>query len=452
MAVEIRGTENRLATPSHIAMEALFRLKDHLVLPKIANRTFEEYFEGKIGDTITVKRPYRAKVTTGHVMKESAMIDKTVDVKVDQRFHFALQYSDTNETLDLVDFGARYMDAGAEELAYQFDIAGAEELAYALFYMDGTAGTALSLSSAQFIRAHATKVAIPRVRQNFALLDPLDIAEVSEDIQSVDMPELVGQNIRDTYKGRLAGWGVMESVHIPYLEVAAVPTAASPLTNGANQRGSSIITDGWGTSAATKVLNKGQLIQIAGVHEIQPRGDRRRTGNLATFVVTEDVTATAAGAATIKVYPEVNVGGSADTVANPTGKDLDNAADATLDASAFQTVSVASTATGIPDNSAITVVGRQTGSGVPAAGRAATFRQGLWTCGDALEYVNVTLTEFKSAVMAGTQTDAETGVSISYLADFEIKNRSERERLDILFGVKTVYPEIGIRHVGKKVS
>ena len=441
MAVEIEGVENRLAVPSIIAREALYRLKDHLVLPRVANKTYNDYFEGKVGKEITIKRPFKAKVQDGRKLKKSEMIDKTLTVQINQRKHFALEVVDEDMTLNIVDYGRRYLDAGAEELAYQYDIYGAEELANGLFISEGTPGTALTLEAAQLIRAHATKMAIPRNSQNFALLDPLDIAQISSEIQGVDMPEMVGQNIRESYRGKLAGWGVLESVHVPYLEVAAVPTSATPLVNGANQRGDSIATDGW-TNAGAVVLKKGQLIQIAGVQEVQPRGDRRTTGNLMTFVVMEDFTPAAAGTGNIKIYPEINEGSTSNTVVNPSGTEFDGTtAKANLDASAFQTVDSTPA-----DDAAITVLGRNN-----TKAQVELYRQGIYFCGDALEYVNVTLNKPKSAVYAGVERDQETGVAISYLADFDIEEATEAERLDIFFGVKTVYPEIGIRHIGASV-
>ena len=440
MAVEIEGVENRLAVPSIIAREALYRLKDHLVLPRVANKTYNDYFEGKVGKEITIKRPFKAKVQDGRKLKKSEMIDKTLTVQINQRKHFALEVVDEDMTLNIVDYGRRYLDAGAEELAYQYDIYGAEELANGLFISEGTPGTALTLEAAQLIRAHATKMAIPRNSQNFALLDPLDIAQISSEIQGVDMPEMVGQNIRESYRGKLAGWAVLESVHVPYLEVAAVPTSAAPKVMGANQRGDTLATDGW-TNAGAVVLKKGQLIQLAGVNEVQPRGDRRSTGNTMTFVVMEDFTPAASGAGNIKIYPEINEGTTSNTVVNPSGTEFDGTTKANLDASAFQTVDSTPA-----DDAVITVLGRNT-----TTAQEELYRQGIYFCGDALEYVNVTLNKPKSAVYAGVERDQETGVAISYLADFDIEEATEAERLDIFFGVKTVYPEIGIRHIGAAV-
>ena len=443
--INLEGVENRFEVPSIIANEALYRLKHHLVLPRLANRTFERYFENKIGDEITVKRPFKAKVQDGRRFKKSAMIDKSVKIQINRRHHFGLEAVDEDFTLNIVDYGARYLQAGAEELAYKFDIAGANELGLGLFLMNGTPGTALSLADGQMIRAHAEKMAIPENSQNFALLDPLDRAQISEHIHDVDMPEMVGENIRRKYKGQFADWGVLTSVHVPYLEVIGYGNQ-QPEINGASQRGDSITTDSWG-NAAKKVLNKGQLIQIAGVGEVQPRGDRRPTGNPMTFMVTEDVMCDAAGAATIKIYPEINDGTADNTVANPAGQTFDGSNQATLDASAYQTVNRVA-----PDNADITVIGHGTGTDALEVGTTALYRQGIYFCGDALEYVNIELATPKSAVYAGAQVDEETGAAITYLADFDATDMTELERLDIFFGTKAVYPELGIRHIGAKVG
>lgn len=440
--INLEGVENRFEVPSIIANEALYRLKHHLVLPRLANRTFERYFENKIGDTITVKRPFKAKVQDGRRFRKSEMIDKSVTIQINRRHHFGLEAVDEDFTLNIVDYGARYLQAGAEELAYKFDIAGANELGLGLFLMNGTPGTALSLADGQLIRAHAEKMAIPENSQNFALLDPLDRAQISEHILDVDMPEMVGENIRRKYKGQFADWGVLTSVHVPYLEVPGLAAGTAPAIRGANQRGDTIQTDGW-TNLGKVALRKGQMIQIAGVGEVQPRGDRRKTGNRMTFMVTEDATPNAAGQMAIKIYPEINDGSANNTVANPSGEAFDGSNKATLDASAYQTVDAEPA-----DDAVITIVGWDTANKTTAQ----TYRQGIYFCGDALEYVNIELATPKSAVYAGAQVDEETGAAITYLADFDATEMTELERLDIYFGVKAVYPELGIRHVGAKVG
>ena len=461
----VEGVENRFLVPDLIAKESLYRLKHALVLPRISNRTFEHNFESKIGNKINVKRPFKARSQKGRIFKKAAMIDKYVDIMINERHHFALQVVDEDVVLRIVDYGARYLQTGAEELAYDYDIAGANELGMGLFLSEGTPGSDMTLTMGQDIRALAQVMAIPENSQNFALLSPYDEAQISHEIlgprgsgsatiAGIDNPGMLEDAIRTRFMGKFANWNVLTSTHIPHLVVEPIAANGAPLVNGNNQRGSRIATDGWGVNS-TKILNKGQLITFANVEAVQPRGDRRSTGELMTFLVTEDVSTNGSGEATIPVYPELNFGKSAtDTEPKPTtpGQDFDGSgvSGETLDASAYQTVirKDNAAATGVADNAVVTVLGS------PAAGsrnQRRTYRQGIFFCGDALEYVNIALPTPKSAVYGGTQTDPETGCIMSYLSFFDGTEMTESERLDIFFGVKTIYPEIGIRWLGPQV-
>ena len=427
MAIEIRGINNRLAVPSLIADESLFRLLDNLVLPRLSNRTYEKYFENKIGDRITVKRPYMAKVNSGRVLSEAniaEMIDQTVDIVVDKRHNFALRYNDTEKTLDLVQFGERYLRTGIEELAYQYDIAGADELGLSISYSEGTPGTGLSTSAAQLIGAHARHVAIPLNSMNYGLMDPMDFANISDDVKNIFVPEDVSTAIRERYRGKLANWHLFESVHVPYLEVAS-HTGSTPLTNMVGgYEGSDLPTDGWANS--TQVLNKGQLFTVAGVYEVQPRGNRRTTGRLFTFCAAADVTSSATGTATIPLVSPLNAG---------TLTTIDSQSNS-VSLAAFQNVSAAAA-----NNAALTIIGTL----------GSSYRQGVFYEKNLLEYVNVELEGFDSAVLQGRSTDDQTGVSVSLVGWFEGLQRRETQRVDILFGVKAIYPELGIRFISDTV-
>ena len=423
MAGTVQGTGNRLVTPDLIANEALFRLMDALVIPRLANRSFEKYFAGKIGNRITIKRPYKAKVTSGRVMGAvSPLIDLTLDVMVDQRNHFPISYNDEERTLSIVAFGERYLQAGVEELAYAYDIAGADELGLSLFYREGTPGTGLSTRAALNIAAHARHVAIPLNSMNFGLIDPLDFANVSDDVKMIHVPDTVSQSIRERYRGMLAGYHLFESVNIPYLEVAALP--GTPLVNGGSESGGSITMDGF--TASAKVLLKGQLISLAGVKEIQPRGKRRKTGRDMSFTVQEDVTSNSSGQASVKISPDLN-DGTATTV---------DSSGTSVSLAAFKNVD------GKPANNAIVTI-------VGTAGES--YRQGLFYEKSALEYVNVQLEQFESAVLKGRATEEQTGLSVSLTGWLDGEKMEEIQRVDSLFGVKTVYPDLGIRFISDKV-
>ena len=438
----IRGSKNRVSVPALIANESLFRLMDNLVWPRLANRTYEKYFADKIGDRITVKRPYQARVNSGRVLADTdiaPIIDKTVDILINKRHNFALRYNDEEATLDIVAFGQRYLQTGVEELAYEFDKAGADELGLGLHYSEGTPGTGMTTSAAQLIGAHARHVAIPLNSMNYGVLDPMDFAAISNDVRALQLPpDDYTEAIRSRFQGMLGNWKLFESVAIPYLEVqdngASTPLVnrpqvgmpASPATYVAPQyEGNMIPTDGWANS--TKVMVEGQLFKISGVKEIQPRGRRRTTGRDFTFCCAADVTSNGSGVATIPITTDLNAGGL-------TTEDSDGTV---LSLNAFQNVSAAA-----GDNAAITLVGTE----------GKTYRQGVFYEKSALEYANVQLETFQSAVLQGQATDDQTGVSVSLVGWFDGNNMRETQRIDIFFGVKNIYPELGIRHVGSEVG
>ena len=131
MSINIEGIGNRYATDSILAREALSRLQHSMVFPRLARHNLVPYFENKIGDTISIKKPYQIRATSGREIGAndvSPMIDMFVPVKVDQRYKFVLEDIDEDRTLNIVDFGDRYLKAGVEELAYYYDEKGAEAL------------------------------------------------------------------------------------------------------------------------------------------------------------------------------------------------------------------------------------------------------------------------------------------------------------------------------------
>jgi len=427
MAVSIRGTGSRLSVEDRIAGEAVARLRHSLVIPKIAERVYEKYFEDKIGDTITIKLPFDVLIGDGRTMQASevqGLIDRTIQMKVNNRPHMALGYYDDEVTLDIIQFGQRYLQAGVERMAYRYDQDGARELCNEAFYADGTPGTGITTQMAQDIGAHARHVAIPLDSMNYGIMDPVDFAEISNDIKQINVPDDVKGSIRQRFRGQLANFNLFESVHLPYLDVAANP--GTPRINGANQEGDTLAMDGFPNNG--RVFNDGQLFRIENVFEIQPRTiPIKSTGRLMTFAVDGDVTADGSGRANVKITKPLNAG----TLTTEDGQG------ATISMAAFQNV------TRTPaDNAVVTIVGTP----------GKQYRQGVFYHQQALQYANVQLHQFQSVNLKGMGLDSETGLSVSMIAWFEGLIQREIRRLDSLYGVKNVYPEVVIRHIGKEVG
>jgi hypothetical protein len=178
--------------------------------------------------------------------------------------------------------------------------------------------------------------------------------------------------------------------------------AGVPLVFGANQVGSSVITNVWTGGAST--LNKGDIFTMAGVYMVNPLS-RQSTGQLQQFVVTDNVTEVT-GSMTIAFQPPIVLSGQ------------------------FQTVTAAP-ASGAP----ITVLG--------ASGTVSP--QGLGFTQDAFTLVTADLPVPNNQEMAGRASDDQLGISIRMIRSYSISNDQYPCRLDVLLGWAVLRPELAVR-------
>jgi len=228
--------------------------------------------------------------------------------------------------------------------------------------------------------------------------------------------------IQKGYIGPLSGFETYSSQLVPTHTVG--DHGGTPLVDGA-QTGASILTNGWDTSV-TGLLLEGDTITFAGVYEINPV-TYASTGRLQTFVVTADVDSSAGGVATIPISPSINDGTltTTDTESN------------TVSLAAYQNVSAA-----IVNDAAIVVSGDANG----------VYRQNFYWHQNAIGFAMVDLYLPESAATAARVRDPETGLSLSLTKDYDITSHKETTRLDALWGVKMMNPELCFRNLAQKIS
>ena len=427
--------DNKLLTMSAMSNYTLWRLKNQLVFPRLARKHHEAVFSNEIiGDTIDILKPFRTQIHSGRVIANNAtydaLYDETVQIKINNRFHGRLKFNDEERTLEIRDFGDRYLQSVAEELANNYDEDGGEELGDALFYHRDGGDKYMDVDDVQHIRAYATEMSIPQNTRNYAILNPSDFAALAADIKPLNVPDEVKRSaIYEKFRGKLSDWYVFESVHVPYMDVKGHAANVDPKIKAAYV-GNAPTIDGFPT-ASVQVLSKGQIIEIANVYQLMVRGKKRSTGRLMPFVVTGDTTANASNEATPTIYPEIN--------------------DGTLTVGGTAIPARKNVSAGAKADAAVNLVKVSTGSAV-AAQADAQYKQSIFYERDALEFVHVTLVPPQSAQRYGVSTDPDSGTSVQYLEDFDFEKMETKIRVDIMYGVKTVYPEIGLRYIGGKVG
>ena len=425
MALNTQGSAlNALLTPDRIAMETLFQVRNRLLFPMLGSHALERYFVSQEGARVSIKRPFRATASSGRKLSDAqinAMIDEVATLTIDQRHKFAVNYSDDDMRLHIKDFQMRYLDEGCKELAYMQDIACAREVTKMTAQSDGTPSTALTTTIMSSFRAHCVEIGIDPYECSL-VARPRDVSALGDDVKLVNVPKMVNQAIRNKYMGKIDGFPLYESIHVPLQKIAASSTGLT-IDAASSLVGNSITITGLTVSTAN-ILLKGTLFTIAGVNEIQPRGEREDTGRLKTFTVLMDASSDANGDAVVSISPSISDGTSTVVAGDGT---------TSLTASAYKTVSAKPAAGDV-----VKLVGSD-GTAVKTFNQVIAFEK------RGLQVANVALKRLKGFSDFTQATDPETGLTITISCDADIKDMEEIRRCDVLYGVLNPYPEVCMR-------
>lgn len=396
---------NTNLTIDMITREALRILKNNLAFARGVNREYDEKFavEGaKIGDTLNVRKPARYVGRSGATLSVEDHTETKVALQLDTQFGVDVNFTSKEMTLDIDDFSKRILEPAVATIANKIDFDGLA------LYADvpnavGTLGTTPS-SLKTFLQAGAKldKEAAPRDRFRSAVIDPDAQVEIVDALKGLfQSSNEIAKQYEDGLMGRAGGFNWSMDQNIANHTIGA--HGGTPLVNGGSQTGSSLVTDGWTASAA--ILKKGDIITIDSVNGVNPQS-RASTNVARQFVVTADVSADGSGNATIPIYPAITTSG------------------------AFKTVDA-----GPADNAAITVLGTASATGVENL----VFHRDAFALGCADLMVP------KGVDMAARVSDKDLGLSIRMVRAYDINNDKFPCRLDVLYGWKSVYPELACR-------
>ena len=416
----VNGVDNRFLTDDIICKEALRLLKNNLVMAPLVYRDYEAKF-AKVGDTISLERPYRTKTASGRQLVKQPLVDQQIPFKIDNQEHFGLEVNQTDRTLSLQHFSERYLKSGMIQIANKID----RDLLLTLknsFFSSNLSFNQVGTTQFMMADAFMSDVAVPDDGMRRAVLNNIDCANVSDDISEKQQDKMVKDAIQKGYMGPLSNFDVFKSANIPTHTVGNY--SGTPLINGANQTGDTIVTDGW-TASVSGLLLKGDVISFADVYEVNPQS-YQSTGRLQRFVVQKNVDSDGTGNATIQVSPSINDG----TLTTVDGQG-DN-----ISLKAYQNVTQAPA-----DNAAISVEG--------VAG--ATYRQNYLFHREAIALAMVDLELPQTATVKSRVRDPESGLSLSMTGAYDIHNHSEITRIDAVWGSELIYPELSHRMWGEAI-
>lgn len=418
------GAGNVLLTDDQIINEAMFQYKNNLVACKNVYRDLDKRIVNGVGDQISVKKPFRSKSTEGRTLGNSPLVDNSVTLVISRQRNVGLEFTLQDRTLSIQAFSERYIQPAIGEIATQVDKSILDVAEAEAYFTTGTAGVALSHTQVMFSKAHVNNVAIPDDGKRKLMLNEIDAANISSSISTLFQEGMVKGAVQKGYMGPLSGFETYTSQLVPTHTVGDF--GGTPLSSGGvDQTGDTILTDGW-TASKTGLLLKGDTISFAGVFEINPV-TYESTGRLQTFVLTADANSDVGGLATLSISPSINDG-------TLTTTDTEGG---TVSLSAYQNVSDA-----IADGAAIVVTGDANG----------IYRQNFYWHQNAIGFAMVDLYLPESAATAVRVRDSETGLSLSLTKDYNITDHKEVTRIDGLWGVKLMNPELIFRQLTEKIN
>lgn len=392
---------NTLLTPSVIAAQSLRILRNKMVVGGLVHRSFKKEFV-KVGDTVTIRKPVKFSVSDGATRVNQDVTETSTSIVINKRKHISWNFTTSDLTLKIEEYSERYIEPALNSLADQVDL-DLLALASDVYNAVGTPGTTPNAFS--ILGDAAVKLdneAVPSDMRS-TVLNPAANWAMADALKGTLNADMNKDFIRKGKLGHVAGADVYGVQNIS--RITTGPKGGTPLVNTGGQTGSSLITDGW-TAAAAQRVAVGDVFTIASVFAVNPV-NKASTGQLRQFVVTANGSSDGAGNLTISIAPAIATSGP------------------------YQTVTA-----GPADNAALTFLGTAS-TAYPAN---LTFHR------DAFALVTVPLELPRGAAFkARAQAD---GLSVRVINDYDIDADTDIIRLDILYGVKTLYPELACRIFG----
>jgi len=409
---------NTLLTSSIIQKEALMILENELTFTKNVNREYDDKFGvagAKIGATINARKPPRYVGRSGQALSVEASTENYVPITLDTQFGVDISFSSTDLTLHIDEFSDRFLKPAMATIANRIDFQGLQLYKDIFRYVNaGASGTAYGTSGtlnggsatvaqvqSQILTAGAilTESGVPNEARGL-VLDPLSQVSAATPMLALFNPQARVSSIFE--KGSIGAstlgfdWAADANVN------SFVPMAAGSVTALTAAPASGATTIAVTSTAGT--VPKGTIVQITGVFAINPQ-NRQSTGRPMQFVVTADTAVTTTG--TLPIYPAYI----------PSGQ--------------------FATCTGTPSGTAaisILTSGAIAGTG---SSQNLAFHKNAFTLATA------------DLLLPGGVDMAERanykGISMRMVRQYDINSDMFPVRFDVLFGWKTIYPELAVR-------
>ncbi len=373
-------------TAQLIAEKALPLLKDYISFLPLVNRDYDNTYK-KAGDTIQVIKPARTTTVDGSADisgQYHEINESSVNVTLDTERSVPFVITAKQMTLNVDDFTRQVILPAVTAIAEYVNESIAAKYVDIPYYVGTSGATPSALTDLAAIRKKLNENRAPKANRAFVM--DFDAEEKFISLDSLVEVDKSGTNsaLREAALGRVYGMTLVADSDVK-THTAGGYTALADVTITAGAAGATSIKLESTAGASTAKLLKGDLLSIDGYQ----------------FVVTADTLAAVAGdIAAVSIYPALPM------------------------------------AFGDFTSAAVTFPDKTTGSHVANL----AFQR------DAFCFATAPL----EPPMAGAEgyTVTADGLSLSVVQDYDINTKQNKWRMDILYTVETLYPELAVQVLG----
>lgn len=392
---------NTILTPSMITREALRILHQKLTFVGNINRAYDDSFAktgAKIGDTLKVRLPNQYTVRSGKTLSTQDTTENQVPLQVATQKGVDTTFSSAELTLSLDDFSQRILQPAMSVLAANIE-ADTMSMWLDVYNNVNNIGSAITFNKLLTGRKVLNDNLTPLDDNRTALLNTQDNVDLIDALKGLFQDSsAIAKQYKEGGMGRTGGFDFYESSLSPTQQTGTALTATTYTVNGAvTANGSSSVVVATGATT----FKKGDIFTVVGCNRVHPE-TKADTGVLQPFVVAADY---AGGAGTLTFSPAIY------------------------------------TSTGMQN---VVAAGMANGSAIAKIGAASTiYKPSLVFHKDAFTFATADLVLPKGVHFAAREV--YDGISMRIVQAYDINNDVMPCRLDVLYGYKTIRPQLAAR-------
>lgn len=392
---------NSILTPTAVTREALRILHQKLNFVGRIKRDYDDSFAktgARIGDSLKIRLPNEYTVRTGATLSAQDTTEISTTLQVATQKGVDLNFTSVDLTLSLDDFSKRILDPAMSVLAANIE-ADALNMMLDVYNNVNNIGSAITFKRLMESRKVLNNNLAPMDNDRTVLLNTNDNVDLVDALKGLFQDSAaIKEQYREGSMGRTGGYDFYENTLIGNQLTGTALAATTYTVNGAvtvNGSTSALVATG------TTTFKKGDIITFVGCNRVHPE-TKADTGVLQQFVVTADYVG---GAGTLNFAPAIYTSGGRQNVV----------------------------AAGIANGVAIAKVG----------GASEIYKPSLAFHKDAFAFATADLIMPGGVDFASRQV--LDGISMRIVRQYDINNDKFPCRLDVLYGYKTIRPQLACR-------